>query len=68
MTTRSSAGDTDDWRAVSGGRIVLENRRDQPRVRVRHERPRAGEHLVEHGAERKQIASRVGFPAAQLLG
>ena len=49
-------------------RIVAENRGAQLERRVALERPRAGGHLVQHDAERPDVAGHLHVLAAQLLG
>jgi len=46
----------------------VQNRVHQARVAVAVEREAAGEHLVEHGAERPEVRSAIGLVAANLLG
>ena len=58
----------DARRAAEGGRLVLQNGgRDVEDGRAA-ERPASGHHLVEHDAEREQIAADVDFVAFDLLG
>ena len=47
--------------AVQDGRLCV-------RVRITAERPRAGEHLVEHDADRKEVRTRVQRLTTHLLG
>ena len=49
------------------GRIVPQERRNGFLCRVAAEGPPAAEHLVQHDAEREEIAPRVGGPAPRLL-
>ena len=49
------------------GRILPQDRRHRLGRRVAPERAPAGEHLVEHGAEREQVRARVDRLAAHLL-
>ena len=48
-------------------RLVAQDRRNDPEVRVAGERPSACQHLVEHSAQRKNVGPRVNRPAFGLL-
>ena len=55
---RSSAGGISARVPAEFRRVLLEDRGHRVGGRVALERALAGEHFVEHGAEREQIASR----------
>ena len=59
----SSAGGVSGWRVAIGGGSRFEDRVDEFSRGSSVERAAAGQHLVEYGAERKQIGSRVGLAA-----
>jgi hypothetical protein len=48
--------------------LVVEDRANQARLALAFEGPPAGEHLVEHSAEREDVGARVHHLAFQLLG
>ena len=61
-------GDTPGASTGSGRRFRRHDRADDRRRRLAVERPPARDHLVEHAAEREDVAARVGGAALELLG
>ena len=68
LTTFASAGDTFGWRSGSGTGWLVENSRDRRRRRVALKRGTAGDHLVQQGAEREDVAASVERLAVDLFG
>ena len=67
-TTRSSAGGVIGCDARDRRRLVVHDRADEARLALAVERLLAGRHLVEHRAEREEVAARVRLAALELLG